>query len=65
MRMDGQEEGHTDDVLVACAQRNNWATLTVDTALKSASTRPTSRSSRCGKTAIFTLLTRYRTVKVA
>ena len=33
MRVDGQEEGHTDDVLVACAQRNNWATLTVDTAL--------------------------------
>ena len=34
MRMDGQQEGHTDDVLVACAQHNNWATLTVDTALK-------------------------------
>ena len=34
MRMDGQEEGHTGDVLVACAQRSNWVTLTVDTALK-------------------------------
>ena len=26
--------GHTDDVLLACAMEHNWATLTVDTALK-------------------------------
>ena len=29
-----EKSGHTDDVLVACARENNWATLTVDTALK-------------------------------
>ena len=31
---EGNQGGHTDDVLVACARENNWATLTVDTALK-------------------------------
>ena len=33
-RLQGQPIGHTDDILVACAMENNWATLTVDTALK-------------------------------
>ena len=29
-----EESGHADDDLFACAQSNNWATLTVDTHLK-------------------------------
>jgi len=33
-RLQGQPIGHTDDILVACAMGNNWATLHVDTALK-------------------------------
>ena len=33
-RLDGLADGHTDDALVTCALDNNWATLTVDTALK-------------------------------
>ena len=33
-RLEGQPGGHTDDVLLACAMEHNWATLTVDTALK-------------------------------
>ena len=34
LRLETEKLGHTDDVLVACARENNWATLTVDTALK-------------------------------
>ena len=33
-RLEGQPGSHTDDVLLACAMEHNWATLTVDTALK-------------------------------
>ena len=33
-RLEGQPNRHTDDVLLACAMEHNWATLTVDTALK-------------------------------
>lgn len=33
-RLEWQAGGHTDDVLLACALEHNWATLTVDTALK-------------------------------
>jgi len=29
-----EESGHADDDLFACAQQNQWATLTVDTQLK-------------------------------
>ncbi|MAP78694.1 MAG: hypothetical protein CL980_02075 [Euryarchaeota archaeon] len=34
LRLETEKSGHTDDALVACARENNWATLTVDTALK-------------------------------
>lgn len=33
-RHDGEETGHADDDLFACARQNQWATLTVDTRLK-------------------------------